>query len=347
MPVDRDGRVDVAAFAAGRRRRRPGQPDDRQPRGRHRCSRSTEVAAACQERGVPLHTDAAQSAGRAPGPGRLVAAVGQRAQVGRPARGRRARRPHRHPLAQPAAGRRARARPRARLRERAGRGRRRRRAAGGARRGGGREHPAVRAGRPDPGRGRRAGCRTSRWSDRPTGRLPHLVTFSCLYVDGEALLHELDRHGFAVSSGSSCTSSTLTPSHVLEAMGVLSHGNVRVSLHRDTTEADVDRFLAVLPGIVADLPEGARGPVITLDQRGRRCPLPIIELARHVGRRRRRRADRGRRRRPRRPSRRAGVVPDARPRVRRRGHRARRRTGLHGAAPSIRVDKPLGPGGHA
>ncbi|MFG3704220.1 cysteine desulfurase family protein [Micromonospora sp. NPDC047670] len=87
----------------------------------------------------------------------------------------------------------------------------------------------------------------------PDHRLPHLVTFSCLYVDGEALLHALDRRGFAVSSGSSCTSSTLHPSHVLEAMGVLSHGNVRVSLHRDTTEADVERFLAELPGIVAEL----------------------------------------------------------------------------------------------
>jgi cysteine desulfurase len=87
----------------------------------------------------------------------------------------------------------------------------------------------------------------------PVRRLPHLVTFSCLYVDGEALLHALDRHGFAVSSGSSCTSSTLRPSHVLEAMGVLSHGNVRVSLHRETTEADVERFLAVLPELVAGI----------------------------------------------------------------------------------------------
>ncbi len=87
----------------------------------------------------------------------------------------------------------------------------------------------------------------------PTQRLPHLVTFSCLYVDGEALLTALDRAGFAVSSGSSCTSSALRPSHVLEAMGVLSHGNVRVSLSRDTTEADVDRFLDVLPRIVADV----------------------------------------------------------------------------------------------
>ncbi len=87
----------------------------------------------------------------------------------------------------------------------------------------------------------------------PADRLPHLVTFSCLYVDGEALLHALDRLGFAVSSGSSCTASTLRPSHVLEAMGVLSHGNVRVSLHRDTTEDEVNRFLAVLPGVVRDI----------------------------------------------------------------------------------------------
>jgi cysteine desulfurase len=87
----------------------------------------------------------------------------------------------------------------------------------------------------------------------PVDRLPHLVTFSCLYLDGETLLHGLDRAGFAVSSGSSCTASTLRPSHVLEAMGVLSHGNVRISLHRETTEAEVDRFLAVLPDLVASL----------------------------------------------------------------------------------------------
>ena len=87
----------------------------------------------------------------------------------------------------------------------------------------------------------------------PVDRLPHLVTFSCLYVDGEALLHALDRAGFAVSSGSSCTASTLRPSHVLEAMGVLSHGNVRVSLHRGTTDQEVDRFLTVLPEIVTNI----------------------------------------------------------------------------------------------
>jgi cysteine desulfurase len=87
----------------------------------------------------------------------------------------------------------------------------------------------------------------------PERRLPHLVTFSCLYVEGEALLTELDRAGFAVSSGSSCTADTLRPSHVLEAMGVITHGNVRVSLPRGANSSDVDRFLAVLPGAVARL----------------------------------------------------------------------------------------------
>jgi cysteine desulfurase len=87
----------------------------------------------------------------------------------------------------------------------------------------------------------------------PTDRLPHLVTFSCLYVDGEALVTELDRLGFEVASGSACTASTLEPSHVLAAMGALTHGNVRVSLARETTDEDVERFLDVLPGAVERL----------------------------------------------------------------------------------------------
>jgi len=86
-------------------------------------------------------------------------------------------------------------------------------------------------------------------------RLPHVLTFSLLYVDGEALVTELDRRGFAVGSGSACTSSTLEPSHVLAAMGVLTHGNVRITLPLNaiapTLEADVDRFIAELPDAVA------------------------------------------------------------------------------------------------
>jgi cysteine desulfurase len=131
----------------------------------------------------------------------------------------------------------------------------------------------------------------------PVRRLPGIVTFSCLYVDGETLLHELDRAGFSVSSGSSCTSSTLTPSHVLRAMGVLSEGNVRVSLPAGTAEEDVERFLSVLPGAVAGVREklGApsaptAGPAATVaadalvvDSLGKRCPIPVIELAKVIG----------------------------------------------------------------
>jgi cysteine desulfurase len=87
-------------------------------------------------------------------------------------------------------------------------------------------------------------------------RLPHLVTFSCLYVEAEALVIELDRLGFGVASGSACTASTLAPSHVLEAMGALTHGNIRVALTWDTSEGDVDRFLDVLPAVVERLREG-------------------------------------------------------------------------------------------
>ena len=87
----------------------------------------------------------------------------------------------------------------------------------------------------------------------PVDRLPHLVTFSCLYVDGEALVHALERRGFGVASGSACTSSTLEPSQVLAAMGALTHGNIRVSLTRDSTDDEVGRFCTALPEIVAEL----------------------------------------------------------------------------------------------
>jgi cysteine desulfurase len=87
----------------------------------------------------------------------------------------------------------------------------------------------------------------------PVDRLPGIVTFTVLYVAGETLVSALDALGFAVSSGSSCTSSTLEPSHVLVAMGVSTHGSVRVSLSRWTSADDVDRFLEVLPGVISQL----------------------------------------------------------------------------------------------
>jgi cysteine desulfurase len=90
-----------------------------------------------------------------------------------------------------------------------------------------------------------------------SGRLPHLVSMSFLYVDGEALLDRLAARGVAAASGSACTASSLSPSHVLEAVGALTHGNLRVSLGRDTSRDDVERLLEVLPKAVADLRDEA------------------------------------------------------------------------------------------
>lgn len=87
----------------------------------------------------------------------------------------------------------------------------------------------------------------------PVDRLPHLVTFSCLYVDGEQILERFDRAGFAVGSGSACTASTLEPSHVLAAMGVLTHGNIRIGLAPGTAPAAIDAFCAALPVAVAEV----------------------------------------------------------------------------------------------
>jgi cysteine desulfurase len=87
----------------------------------------------------------------------------------------------------------------------------------------------------------------------PVRRVPHLLTFSVLYVDGETLTLELDKAGFAVASGSACSASSEHPSHVLAAMGALTHGNVRVGLTWTTSAEEIDRFLAVLPPIVAQI----------------------------------------------------------------------------------------------
>ena len=82
---------------------------------------------------------------------------------------------------------------------------------------------------------------------------PGIVACSALYVDGEALVAELDAAGFAVHSGSSCASTSGLPSHVLVAMGALTHGHVRIGIGPETTVADADRFVAAYAEAVARL----------------------------------------------------------------------------------------------
>ncbi len=90
----------------------------------------------------------------------------------------------------------------------------------------------------------------------PRARLPN--NFSCCFehVEGEAVLLQLDLAGIAASSGSACTSGSLEPSHVLKAMGVpndLARGSLRLTVGKDNTQEEIDRLLAVLPGIVQRL----------------------------------------------------------------------------------------------
>jgi cysteine desulfurase len=90
----------------------------------------------------------------------------------------------------------------------------------------------------------------------PSERLPNTLNVSFAWIEGESLLLNLDMKGIAASSGSACTSGSLEPSHVLGAMCVevtLAHSSTRFSLGPDTTAADIDYVLEVLPPIVQRL----------------------------------------------------------------------------------------------
>ncbi|NJL02554.1 MAG: cysteine desulfurase NifS [Spirulinaceae cyanobacterium RM2_2_10] len=90
----------------------------------------------------------------------------------------------------------------------------------------------------------------------PAKRLPNTTNIGFKYIEGEAILFMLNQHEICASSGSACTSGSLEPSHVLRAMGLpytTLHGSIRFSLSRYTTIAEVDRVLAVMPGIVQRL----------------------------------------------------------------------------------------------
>jgi cysteine desulfurase len=239
-----------------------------------------EVAAACRERGVLVHVDAAQAAGRVPiafdalgadllsvsghklggpaGTGALLVRRGLRIPpllVGGDQE--RARRAGLEPVAQlvgfgaachvlsgPATGS-----------------------------GEPGPWPAPGAGRATTGLDREAG-EAVRLTDRiwsvldgidgitryghPTERLPHLV---CVGVDGvepQGVLLGLDRAGVAAHSGSACSSESLEPSPVLEAMGVDAHHSLRLSVGWNTTDTDVDRLADTLPGVIESLRALAR-----------------------------------------------------------------------------------------
>jgi cysteine desulfurase len=97
-----------------------------------------------------------------------------------------------------------------------------------------------------------------------TPRVPNTTNISFDRVEAESLLIALDLEGIAVSTGSACSSGTLEPSHVLKAMGLPAHrtqNSIRFSLGAANTAADVDRVIAVLPGVVEKLRSLTRAPV--------------------------------------------------------------------------------------
>lgn len=103
----------------------------------------------------------------------------------------------------------------------------------------------------------------------PSNRLPNTSNIAFEYIEGEAILLLLNKLGIAASSGSACTSGSLEPSHVMRAMGIpytAAHGTIRFSLSRWTTEAEIDRVIAAVPPIIAQLRKlspywGEDGPV--------------------------------------------------------------------------------------
>ena len=91
----------------------------------------------------------------------------------------------------------------------------------------------------------------------PERRLPHNLNISFAYVEGESVLMGLNKES-ALSSGSACTSSTLEPSYVIGALGAsaeLAHSSIRFSLHRFTTEEEVDHVGARTIEVVKRLRE--------------------------------------------------------------------------------------------
>jgi len=92
----------------------------------------------------------------------------------------------------------------------------------------------------------------------PDHRLPHIVCLGVEGIEPQAVLLGLDRAGIAAHSGSACSSESLEPSPVLEAMGVDAHHSLRLSVGWSTTDADIDRLLDALPRVLADLRALAR-----------------------------------------------------------------------------------------
>ena len=93
-------------------------------------------------------------------------------------------------------------------------------------------------------------------AEEPGRRLPSNAHFRFEGVEGEAMILSLRDKGVAAATGSACSSKTLEPSHTLISCGLLheeAHGSLEFTFGRFSTHDDVDRIMAVLPGVIARL----------------------------------------------------------------------------------------------
>jgi len=99
-------------------------------------------------------------------------------------------------------------------------------------------------------------CPDARVNGDRRNRLPNTTNISFEYIEGEAILLQLDRLGICASSGSACTSGSLEPSHVLRAMGVpftAVHGSIRFSLSRYNSQEEIEYVILKMPPIITYL----------------------------------------------------------------------------------------------
>ncbi len=114
---------------------------------------------------------------------------------------------------------------------------------------------------------RRLSDRVIEWADGAPGirvygdtinRLPHIVCLGIDDIEPQPVLLGLDQRGVAVHSGSSCSTESLEPSPVLEAMGADAHRSLRISFGHSSSDGDVDHLLDSLPVVLAGLRELSR-----------------------------------------------------------------------------------------
>jgi cysteine desulfurase len=103
-------------------------------------------------------------------------------------------------------------------------------------------------------------------SGDPVNRLPNSSSVVIEGIEGGDLVAALDLEGIEASTGSACTTGSVDPSHVLLAMGIdeaLAHGSLRLTLGRETTEADIERTIGVVEACIGRLRASAPHMVAT------------------------------------------------------------------------------------